>query len=523
MLEHSLTEGALRSLEAVTILAVREGAAEGEPVHLLWALALGESQASETLEQAGLSYDRLQEIAPLAAVRHGIDDLLSQKPPGPRLPESEELRRVIAHATRTAALRGRHAQIGTDDLLAALAAVESPVSQILSTLGLCPETLSGSAGSVTSEPLPLDVDFHLRWRDATEAHRTETLRIVDAAANRAREGLRVLEDYTRFALDDAHLTRRLKQCRHNLREALSRLPAAGLLRSRDTEADVGTSIATHAETVRTSPSDVARAACKRVQEAVRSLEEFGKLWSAAAASELERLRYEMYTLEKAIFLTDLNRRNLASRRLYFLLTESLCHHGAGPAVRGALAGGAGIVQLREKELPDRRLIDYGRQVREWTREAGALYIMNDRADLAVVTEADGVHVGQDELSVKEARAIVGPDRLIGVSTHTIEQARQAVLDGADYLGVGPIFPSATKTFDSLAGLDFVRQVAAEITLPWFAIGGISPENLDGVLEAGAQRIAVSHAISSAENPRAVASALFERLIAQDSVGPNSQQ
>ena len=137
--------------------------------------------------------------------------------------------------------------------------------------------------------------------------------------------------------------------------------------------------------------------------------------------------------------------------------------------------------------------------------------MNDRPDIAVLAEADGVHIGQDELTVSEARRIVGPERLIGVSTHTIEQARQAVLDGADYLGVGPTFPSGTKSFESFAGLEFIRQVAAEITLPWFAIGGIDAKNLATVLDAGASRIAVSGAILTATDPCAAAAELLTNL------------
>ena len=334
-----------------------------------------------------------------------------------------------------------------------------------------------------------------------------------------------MEDYARFALDDPHLTRRLKECRHLLREALSALPADGLLRSRETEADVGTTISTQSEAVRQSPLDVAQAACKRVQEAVRSLEEFGKLWSTTAAAQMERLRYTIYTLEKALLLTDISSRALADRRLYLLATESACPHGLGPAVRGALAGGVGIVQLREKDLPERRLIELGRRVREWTREANALFIMNDRADLAVVTDADGVHVGQDELSVKEARRIVGPQRLVGVSTHTIEQARRAVLDGADYIGVGPVFPSSTKAFESLAGLEFVREVAAEISLPWFAIGGINADNVNLVVESGAKRIAVSSAILSAKDPEAAARELGSKVVSAEDEGgwPNKKR
>ena len=121
--------------------------------------------------------------------------------------------------------------------------------------------------------------------------------------------------------------------------------------------------------------------------------------------------------------------------------------------------------------------------------------------------ADGVHVGQEELTAREARRIVGPDRLVGVSTHDIEQARAAVLDGADYLGVGPVFPSRTKPFEAFAGLEFVRAVAGEIGLPWYAIGGIGPENVAAVREAGASRVAVSAAVCGAEDPRSAAAEL----------------
>jgi thiamine-phosphate pyrophosphorylase len=140
--------------------------------------------------------------------------------------------------------------------------------------------------------------------------------------------------------------------------------------------------------------------------------------------------------------------------------------------------------------------------------------MNDRPDLAVLTDADGVHVGQEELTVRHARRIVGPNRLIGVSTHNIEQARKAVEDGADYLGVGPVFSSQTKAFPELAGLEFVRQVAEEIRLPWYAIGGINPENLPELLSAGATRIAISHAVCSSASPGEVLGKLKECMPAR---------
>ena len=176
-----------------------------------------------------------------------------------------------------------------------------------------------------------------------------------------------------------------------------------------------------------------------------------------------------------------------------------------------IQAGVDVLQLRDKRLDDRSLLERARRLRQATAGTQTLFIMNDRPDLAALARADGVHVGQEELSVKDARAIVGPEALIGVSTHTIEQARQAVLDGANYLGVGPTFPSGTKRFDHFPGVELLRSVAAEIRLPAFAIGGISPENLPLVLATGITRIAVSGAITAAADPAAAACALRASL------------
>jgi thiamine-phosphate pyrophosphorylase len=145
-----------------------------------------------------------------------------------------------------------------------------------------------------------------------------------------------------------------------------------------------------------------------------------------------------------------------------------------------------------------------------------LFLMNDRPDLARLAEADGVHVGQDELPVKEVRRIVGPEALIGVSTHDLAQVRRAVLDGASYLGVGPTFPSGTKAFAEFPGLEFVRRAVAETTLPAFAIGGVTLANLPEVVAAGARRVAVSGAVCRAEDPCAAATAMRQILDAHAS-------
>ena len=167
--------------------------------------------------------------------------------------------------------------------------------------------------------------------------------------------------------------------------------------------------------------------------------------------------------------------------------------------------------MREKNMTDRERLDRARRMRNWTRQAGALFIVNDRLDLAKLVEADGVHLGQDDLSVAAARKILGPDSLIGVSTHNLAQVREAILDGADYLGVGPTFPSSTKEFGEFPGLEFVRQVSAETAWPTFVLGGITLGNVREVVSAGGRRIAVSAAIARAEEPAAVAQAFLQAL------------
>lgn len=334
------------------------------------------------------------------------------------------------------------------------------------------------------------------------ADRLAALRIMDANFNRATEALRVLEEYCRFGLDDGHLTSRWKVLRHSLAEIQATLPAGDLLASRNTAEDVGTTAKTNQELNRDSIRHVAQASCKRLEQALRSLEEYAKVL-ALPSREIEALRYQSYTLEKATLLTADSQQKLAGARLYILLDGGESAEAFESRATEICRAGAHIVQLRDKKLADRELLERARLLRRITREFSTLFIVNDRPDLAALSAADGVHVGQEELTIQDFRRIVGPEMLVGVSTHTIQQARQAVLDGASYIGCGPTFPSGTKHFDSFPGLAYLREVAAEISLPAFAIGGITLENVEQVLETGLRRMAVGGALSGAAQPSKV--------------------
>ena len=198
---------------------------------------------------------------------------------------------------------------------------------------------------------------------------------------------------------------------------------------------------------------------------------------------------------------------LNDARLYALVDTRPDEETFRQFITDIIAGGVDIIQLRDKQAGDRTLLDRSRMLKNCIAASGreVLFIMNDRPDLAVLAGADGVHVGQEELPVALVRQIVG-ELLVGVSTHSIDQARQAILDGADYIGAGPVFPSQTKEFTQFPGLDYLREVAAALCLspqqgltvakaiPVFAIGGITAERLDEVYQTGIHRVAVSSAL-----------------------------
>ncbi len=339
----------------------------------------------------------------------------------------------------------------------------------------------------------------------------QAYRVLDANLNRAAEGMRVVEDYTRFILDDVHLTSQWKQLRHELAEIFATVPAHRLLAARDTARDVGSRVTAPDEYQRCGPAQVAAASQSRTEQALRCLEEYAKPLWPAVAPRVEQLRYRAYALAKATSSTHRSELLLQGLQLYVLIDGGPSLQACATQAEQLIEAGVRLFQLREKRLPDRLLIERARRLCQLMRPAGAQLIVNDRPDIARIVNAAGVHVGQDELTVKDARLVVGTECLIGVSTHTIEQARQAVLDGANYIGCGPTFPSSTKHFDHFPGLEFLQQVASEIRLPAFAIGGIDGARIEQIRAAGFSRVAVGSSITGADCPPAAAVALLGDL------------
>ena len=336
-------------------------------------------------------------------------------------------------------------------------------------------------------------------------------RIADVNFNRAREGLRVVEEVMRFVLGDARQTAKLKELRHRLSALEGVFPSgrSGLVAARDISGDVGALV--RETRPRGDLFDAAGAGWKRAQEAVRVLEELSRELDPGLAHRFKELRFEIYAAEREHVLQVAHRRRadaFAAIRLY--LVAGRRDTGGRPladVVRAAVRGGAGVFQLRDKELDTRKLVALAAELREVTREAGALFLVNDRADVAAAVDADGVHLGQDDLPVEAARRLLGPQKLIGISTHSVEQAREAWQRGADYIGVGPVFPTATKPEALARGLSLVSQVAREVPIPFVAIGGIDLSTIGDVLQAGARRVAVVRAVAGAPDVARAAAAL----------------
>jgi thiamine-phosphate pyrophosphorylase len=526
MLE-SYTAGAERTLNRAGRLARRRGASAIEPLDLLASLAAeSESRAAELLMEFGVERERLwAELEPdlraLAEFQAGAFDREedSYEPAGALLPFSSGLRIVLSEATMHARGFDRKREVGTEHLLAALLTTAGRPAELLEAAGLEAQSLRERMTEATvADTSPLALAEGITPLDLGEpGGEADLARILDASANRAREGLRVAEDYVRFVLDDPGLTKRFKEVRHRLAEAERGLDAHVLVGARDTREDVGTHIMTPSEQIRENPRAVLAANFKRIGEALRSLEEYSKLIDIWLAGRFEVLRYDVYTLEKLTMTAVAAHRGLGNAKLMVLVGGLPTIGELTWMVNEALAGGAQVIQYREKSVPDRELLRRAREIRILTAQARVPLVMNDRVDLARLASCDGVHLGQDDLTPRDARRVLGPAALIGVSTHDRPQLEAAILAGAGYLGVGPVFPSATKEFSEpeLAGLSYVRVAAETTSLPWFAIGGITEENVDRVLEAGATRVAVSGAVVRSQSPRRAVARLRASLDGTD--------
>jgi len=343
---------------------------------------------------------------------------------------------------------------------------------------------------------------------SSEATPRLTLRIIDANLNRIGEGLRFLENLTRLLLNDATLTQQLKTMRHEL--VTTDWPSyQQLLQSRDAECDVGINIKTlKQKKPRDLPTTVV-ANARRVQESLRTIEELAKLSDTTPKLDPEKFqqaRFNLYTIEQKL-LSKLLRQDKIEHLpgLYAIIdTQALKDRGHIEVAEQAIQGGAKTIQLRDKLGSKRELLPIAQKLKNLCAEQDVLFIVNDYLDLALATDADGLHLGQDDLPVKAARQLLPVGKILGCSTHSVDEATTAESEGADYIAVGSIYPTQSKETVKVIGLDGLRQVKQAVTLPIVAIGGINKDNAAEVIAAGADSVAIISAILQAESPEEAA-------------------
>lgn len=327
------------------------------------------------------------------------------------------------------------------------------------------------------------------------------LRIIDANSNRMSEGLRVLEDVSRLLLNDADLSLRLRKLRHSLIQSVNVL-GIDLISKRNAQEDIGISFISSA--AQQSVPSLVTANAKRVEEALRVIEELAKdpeLASRLSSEDFKRARFELYSLEQ-ILISKLLRKETVARLtgLYVIVdTEVMGNRCKTDTVREAIIGGAKVIQLRDKHSSKRDLLELAIEFQNICANLNVLFIINDHLDIALASNADGLHIGQEDLPVSVARKLLPVDKIIGCSVTSINETQEAESNGADYVAVGSIFSTQSKTDVDVVGIDRLQQVKQATTLPVVAIGGINEHNIPEILTTGVESIAVISAVLDSEN------------------------
>ncbi|HXZ30025.1 MAG TPA: thiamine phosphate synthase, partial [Dehalococcoidia bacterium] len=327
--------------------------------------------------------------------------------------------------------------------------------------------------------------------------------MIDANLNRSSEGLRVLEDVARFLLNDAGLSQRLRTLRHGLAKETKSL-SIELLSHRDSEHDVGHPYSKDKELTMKATSlrsllDLVAANAKRVEESLRVLEELAKLpelGSLLNSGRFEQTRFALYALERDL-ISRISRRDKMERLhgLYVILDRQfLAGRDELDIAVQTIEGGARVIQLRDKQSNKGELLLVAQRLKELCSQAGVLFIINDCLDLAMAVDADGLHIGQEDLPLPIVRRELPIDKIVGCSVTTVVQATKAHNEGADYIAVGSIFPTTTKKKATVVGVDMLKELKQTVSLPLVAIGGINQNNVGKVIAAGADAVAVISAV-----------------------------
>ncbi len=343
----------------------------------------------------------------------------------------------------------------------------------------------------------------------------EVIRLIDANLDRIGEGLRVLEDISRFILDDSELCGQIKTLRHELVKGTPGLQTS-LVLARRVGDDVGPHLEIPLDNQREDLQAVVIANARRVQESLRVIEEFAKLPFTplgVSPTKLEQSRFTIYELEQRLVTRLLRQEKVKGLAgLYAILDiSSLQEQDPITAAYEIIQGGVTTLQLRDKQSTRAELLRLAQHLRELCHQNGVVFLINDYVDVALAAQADGVHLGQRDLPVSEVRRLLPLDKVIGCSVTTVSQAQQAQVEGADYIAVGAIYPTKSKKDFKLVGIEGLIDVSKSTSLPVIAIGGANLSNVEEIMKAGATGIAAISAILSAADRKSATQQLIARI------------
>ena len=322
--------------------------------------------------------------------------------------------------------------------------------------------------------------------------------IIDVNYNRAREGLRVVEEIARFLLKSTDITQKIRKIRHSLKDILADT-GFHYLEARNIEKDFGKDFTSSSYK---KVTDMCKANFSRVEESMRVIEEFMRLRNSVLSKKIMDLRFLCYDLEKELIFSLLKREKLSKIGVYLITDEKIAHKPLEKIVADSLEGGIRFIQFRDKYSTTLRLYEKGKKIKELTDNYSAVLIVNDRIDVALSIDADGVHIGKDDMPVNEARNILGYEKIIGSTVRSLEEAKEAIREGADYVSIGPIFPTISKKgLPPPIGLEILRNVRKGVNGVLVAIGGINLSHLLEIKKIGIDGVAIISGILKEGNIR----------------------
>ncbi len=333
--------------------------------------------------------------------------------------------------------------------------------------------------------------------------------LLDANFGRLNEGLRVLEDIARFILRDLKITKKLKLLRHSFSKKASFFNLQ-FLNSRGK--DIGAKMILKEEKERKDISDLVLANSKRCQEAIRVLEEHFKLFDRKSSVFFQASRFLLYEIEKEIYGKVSKKEKLKKLFPLYLIFDSQ-YFGKEPleTLKKVISGGITAIQYRDKINPKNKVLRFALRFKKICQQNEVLFLINDFLDITLSVEADGLHLGQEDLPLGSAKKILPFDKIIGISTHNLREAKKTEKEGVDYISVGAVFPTSTKKDVVLINLSEIKKIKKQVSLPLIAIGGINENNLKEVLESGVKGIAISKAIMKAKDPKKKTKEILKKI------------